>query len=64
MGKRIKIFILIGVTINLIAYTIASKIINNKQENNKLPITGQESILGVLGLLAVSIGGIIYKKKK
>lgn len=37
---------------------------NTKQENSKLPITGQESMLGVLGLLAVSIGGIIYKKKK
>ena len=37
---------------------------SSKQENSKLPITGQESILGVLGLLAISIGGIIYKKKK
>lgn len=37
---------------------------SSKQENSKLPITGQESMLGVLGLLAVSIGGIIYKKKK
>lgn len=43
MGKRIKIFILIGVTISLIAYTIASKIINNKQENNKISlITNKE----------------------
>ncbi|MGG7213902.1 immunoglobulin-like domain-containing protein [Clostridium nigeriense] len=39
---------------------------NELQENNssKLPITGQESILGYLALVAVAIGGILYKKKK
>lgn len=36
----------------------------NKKNNNKLPITGQESMLGILGFLAVAIGGVIYKKKK
>lgn len=36
----------------------------NKNNNNKLPITGQESMLGILGFLAVAIGGVIYKKKK
>lgn len=36
---------------------------NNKQDG-KLPITGQESVLGVIGILAVAIGGAIYKKKK
>ncbi|WP_066893677.1 immunoglobulin-like domain-containing protein [Clostridium nigeriense] len=36
----------------------------NKNTNSKLPATGQESILGVLGLLAVAIGGVIYKRKK
>ncbi|MGG7143840.1 immunoglobulin-like domain-containing protein [Clostridium nigeriense] len=39
---------------------------NELQENNssKLPITGQESILGYLALVAVAIGGVLYKKKK
>lgn len=39
---------------------------NESQKNNssKLPITGQESILGYLALAAVAIGGILYKKKK
>lgn len=39
---------------------------NESKENisSKLPITGQESILGYLALAAVAIGGILYKKKK
>jgi hypothetical protein len=39
---------------------------NESQESNssKLPITGQESILGYLALVAVAIGGVLYKKKK
>lgn len=39
MGKRIKILILIGMTMSLISCAISSKIINNKQESNKISLT-------------------------
>lgn len=39
MGKRLKIFILIGMTMSLISCAMSSKIINNKQENNKISLT-------------------------
>lgn len=39
---------------------------SNSEENNssKLPITGQESILGVLSLVTIVIGGMMYKKRR